>query len=128
MSGIGDLAKKLEALAEIPDQIAEASATKIKKSVARTYDAGTDPYGRAWVALKTGQRSRLNSSGKMCGTLDARTEGTQIKVELDFPYIFHAGGTVNMPARPVLTIGVMPETWSTIIEESFAEAVKKTKG
>jgi phage gpG-like protein len=122
MSGLGKLAAKFRALAETPHLVVKDAAESIHKSVAAEFDGGNDPYGRAWKPLKKGGSSRLEETGAMKNSLQVLPVGTSIEISFsDYKFAFHQA------TRPMLSVGVMPPSWSEAIENAFAKAIKETK-
>lgn len=142
MSLTGDFAKlgllkaNLSRLSRVPAQTAAAVSTDIAVEIEKEFDAGQDPYGRAWEALRpaTLRRGRrpppLTDTGHLRSSVRvAPTAGAGIAIVIGAEYArFHQTGTVNMAARPILPAGGFPASWSQAIkraaENQFGEAVK----
>lgn len=128
---LNDLVKKYEGLSQSVDKIKPAITQKIHASIMSQFSSGQDPYGNKWAALKAGGQPTL--SGVLPLTVSFNSIG--IHIDLNYIGIFHhkgwtrqgagrtrrqrrASGTIQV-ARPVLSSGKLPDTWSNIIELEF---------
>lgn len=125
--GLERLARRLEAagkadLRELHDEVGEGIVAAVDKGFATS----TDPYGRAWLPTKAGNKPLHGR------TLDLSTSarfvplsnGVEIQVT-DPKSVFHQGGTrrrisggtrSHIPARPMLPVGGrMPDSWRDAI-------------
>jgi hypothetical protein len=129
------LKANLANLARVPSQAAREASDGINKSIQQEYDAGKDPYGKAWAPLRPATLAKgrtpppLTASGKMRGkTLAKPLQSIGIGLELPFPGVFHQKGTRKMRARPVLPYGGMPRAWTAAIKVATARALAKQLG
>jgi len=135
LGALGQLTRNLGKLAKVPSRIASEGSERIANLIDEEFESETDPNGRAWEALaestinrKYGDSRILQRSGDMRGSVDVRTmSGTGISITINDEAGFHQGGTVNMPARPVLPGTTFPAKWNEALEdlanEAFDEAV-----
>jgi len=122
----------LGALADMPEIALRLAAPKIAASIAKQFDEGRDAYGNAWapLSLSTIQKGRspppLTDTTKMRGTVKVEPRGADqlVAYVADDPALFHQYGTKNMPARPILPTGEVPEAWANVIQESVEEVLK----
>jgi hypothetical protein len=134
---LDQLARNIGKLASIPSRMAPAASREIATLIQGQFNAGVDPYGRPWAALKPSTLARgrrpppLTHTGKMRGGITVKPRqgaGIEISFASDVPAIFHQYGTKKMAARPMLPRGVMPATWSRAIENvgvsEFRKAIK----
>ena len=123
MSNIAGLSKKFEQLKKIPIQIANTAGIGIKAQILSEFSGSRDAYGRPWAPLKSGGSSNLIRSGSLFNSVDVQTDGIKINISIDWRVVFHQVGTKHMPARPVLSIGVVPPVWSQLIEDAFKKCL-----
>ena len=119
MSGLGALVNKLNKYAEVPDRVKHKAKDTLKDLLLAQFRRGTDPYGRPWKKTKKGNASFLYKTGKLMSSMDVKVEGDQIVMTGDFPTHVH------QMTRPIFTIGVMPQSWSQAIHQSFEEEMKR---
>lgn len=84
---------QLIGMKEATRQIARAAVPKITEIIDQQFSSGTDPYGNAWVPLKTGQQPF--SGRDSAGRVDVRLvdDGKAIRTTVVYPMHFHQDGT-----------------------------------
>jgi hypothetical protein len=136
-SGMGQLARNLERLAHVPSQASASAAERISGLLQDEFDAGNDPYGRAWAPLRpsTLRAGRTpppltNTRAMRDGLTVAPLSGGGIGVSFasPTPAVFHQKGTSRMVARKILPEGTMPKTWNAAIVAASSEAVARAMG
>lgn len=137
MNGLGQLARNIARLGEVPSRVARDGAAGIARHIDHQFDSGTDPYGRPWAPLRpaTLRRGRhappLTDTHAMRDGIAVRPQagaGIAITFASDVPAGFHQGGTVNMVARKILPEGTLPRTWNEALSGAAGAAVKQTMG
>lgn len=133
LSQLGLLSANLAKLARVPSQVAGDASEGITQEIRSEFDAGTDPYGRAWAALKAATLAKgrtpppLTDSEATIDSLEVKpSAGAGITIEFGTDYVgFHQVGTVNMQARPPLPTGGFPSSWSKVISDATSARVEK---
>lgn len=125
---IGRLQRQVEALALLPQRVAQASAPRLDRLVKQQFARGVDPYGRPWrpVTQATIKRRKKSARGAppLTNTRKLRA-GTGVKAArfgarlvLGAPWgYFHQTGTKHMPARRIFPQFGMPAAWRAVIRD-----------
>lgn len=120
------LSANLRRLAEIPSQVAKASAKGLRKQIIGNWNAGKDVYGKEWEPLVEGGKAYLKETEDMQDSLEIRPmQNSGIYIAIDDPYIHHHYGTANMVSRKILPENTMPKTWNVIFEKAYAKLLKE---
>ena len=134
-SKMGLLKANLEKLAHVPSQIAGDASEGIRNEILAEFEAGQDPYGKAWedLAEATIYKGRtptpLTDSGDMANVEVRPSSGAGIEIEFGPEYSgFHQTGTRNMPARKPLPDAGFPASWAKAIGDAAAKRVEKAMG
>jgi phage gpG-like protein len=133
ISKLGLVSANLAKLASVPSQVAGDASEGIAQEIRNEFDAGTDPYGRAWAALQAATLAKgrtpppLTDSGDTIDSLEVKpSAGAGITIEFGTEYAgFHQVGTVDMVARPPLPIGGFPSSWSKVISDAASARIEK---
>lgn len=139
-----NLREHLEELATVPSRAAKEIAEGLTEELAAQFDAGVDPYGRAWAKLaertlrKHGapplQAEFGGVPGPMAEGTRARTKGgAGVVLEVPFPGGIHQtgarSGNWRMPARKILPEGEeLPRSWRAVIERALERAFGGKRG
>lgn len=136
ISELGRLAENLEKLSRVPSRAARKASEGIAEAIEAQFDAGVDPYGKAWAPLKPATLDKgrspppLTDSHDMRDSIEvrpARSAGIRITIGSEYAG-FHQAGTRFMAQRPILPQGPMPKTWTAAIDEAldveFEEAMR----
>lgn len=124
----------LRALSEVPSRAAADASVRIAGLIDESFDAGTDPYGRAWAPLRpyTLAKGRfpppLTDSGAMRASVDVKpTAGAGIEVTIGTDYAtFHQTGTRDMVQRQILPqSGGLAPSWREAIAAAVRAAMSK---
>lgn len=123
MGAFAEFRRRLEALEEVPSDVAREVAGRIKAVVQAQIAAGEDPYGNKWPGLKKGSGTPLASFAK---TVKTRVSGNVVTITIaDWRAKFHHAGTAKVPARSLLPSGEIPESWREAIGEEFTAAFRR---
>lgn len=134
--GLQRLNGTLRALADVPSQASRDAADRIADLIEESFDAGLDPYGRAWAPLMASTIERhpgrgappLTDTGAMRGSVHVTPKaGAGIDITIDAPYAkFHQTGTKYMAQRQIIpqSGGIAP-AWREAIAEAVADNIKK---
>lgn len=135
MAGIAALrsvAQAVRQLSKVPSAAAREASKSIETLVQQEFDAGVDPYGKAWEALsdETIRHGRgeppLTDTGALRDVEVGPMPGAGVSVVLGEEYgSFHQIGTKNMPAREPLPSHGLPDTWRRAIADAVDEAFEK---
>ena len=130
---LAGLRKALGQLARVPAQASKEAADGINKLIQQEFDAGTDPYGRAWAPLKASTLARgrkpppLTASGQMrAKTKASPLSGGGLSLEAPSPANFHQSGTSRMAKRAILPDKGLPRAWKAEIDKAVTNAIKRT--
>lgn len=122
----------LAKLAEVPSQIAPAVAKGIKKQSEKDFNAGQDPYGRAWKPLAASTLARGRHAPPLTDTRKGRRSlrafasaraGVQITVGRDYMRRHQEGD--GPPVRKIIPSGSLPKTYSAIWQKELTARAKK---
>lgn len=132
---IGNLARNLRKLGDVPSRIAKRVADGITEELEHQFDTGTDPYGNAWAAIadatlrrRSYSKSRipLTDSGAMAAKTYAKPlPGKGVAVVVAAPGAIHQTGSKFMPARKILPDRGLPEIWKRIIDDAARDAFRE---
>lgn len=129
MNALG-YAKTMRALAKVPSQVAKEARDALFARLDAGFNAGTDPYGNAWQALKASTIARKGHSlpgtdtYEMRGTTRVETEGgAGLRIDVGAPHAEHFD-----KARRLLPDNGLPASWRADIKRIFSERVAKTVG
>lgn len=122
---LGALIANLESLASGGSaRVSEAAAKAVERVLEKQYTEGKGPDGQGWKAKADGQPSLLQESGRMRAGTQAVAGVKGITVRIPKPGGFHQGGTVKMPARPLVPSGdALPPAWEKPIADAIREAI-----
>lgn len=123
------VAKAIRALSRVPSQAAAGAAGKIGELIQQEFDSGADPYGSNWEPLAPSTLAAgrfpppLTDSGDLRNVSVEPTSGAGLAITLGADYgAFHQVGTSRMPARPVLPVHGLPDTWRRAIADEVDDA------
>ncbi len=135
---LGQLAENLRRLAELPDETAKRVAPELARLTQEQFDAGTNPYGRAWAGLAPSTLAKGRTPPPLTDTRAMRNSvefvprpGEGLVGLAGFPAGIHQAGSpkTKLPARQIFPAGTFPRTWRTAIEkaahEVFVETMRK---
>lgn len=137
---LGQLARNIRKLAEVPSRAAPAVAERIAELVDAQFDAETDPYSNPWQALAASTLDRKRRAGAAGLPILSRSEdmrasvsvtplpGSGVAITISHPAELHMRGTGKMPARHILPVNVMPAEWTAIIREEVESETAKAVG
>ena len=139
---LGQLARTIQRLSEVPARAAKRAATVITKMLRQSYDAQATPYGRAWAgytdgSIKRGRRPPMliETRASRRGLMAIPTAGAGIRIV--FPteskgrggspgYLrYHAFGTKHMVAREFLPMHGFPAKWREALDAITKEEFRK---
>ncbi len=124
----------LAKLVTVPSQIAPAVAKKINRELQRGFDAGQDPYGKAWAPLRPRTLAKGRHPPPLTDTHAGRNSvkaaasqdaGVVITVGVPYMGIHQAGDPPRMVARRFLPVARLPQAWKDIWELELIRATKK---
>jgi len=133
--GLGQLARNLRKLSEVPAQASREAAEGIARAIDQEFSEGVDAYGNPWAELaeSTLDKGRApppltdtERHGPGMGVRVSAQRGAGIAITFDAPYAgYHQTGTKHMPARQPLPTGVMPATWNEAIRSALESRLEK---
>jgi phage gpG-like protein len=124
----------LSKLVQVPSQIAPAVAKKIKRDLEYRFDAGIDPYGKPWAALRPATLAKGRHPPPLTDThagresvtvVPVKDAGVQISVGVAYMGIHQAGDPPRMVARRFLPVSRLPPDWKAIWELELVRGVRK---
>lgn len=125
--------RALADLARVPSQIAKPVAVALNKEIQRSFDAGTDPYGRAWAPLRPRTLAKGRHPPPLTDTRAGRDSvvaaplagaGIGITVGVGYMGIHQDGDWPRMAARKFLPERVLPAVWRAIWQSELSRAVR----
>lgn len=131
------LAKSLRALADVPAQIAKTVAGDLNRRIQAGFDAGSDPYGAAWGALKPATIAKgrtpppLTDSGALRGNTYLEPmagAGLQLAGGFFSYGVYHMQGTARMVKRRFFPDAGLPASWREDIQAAYTDVLKKAMG
>lgn len=135
ISKMGQLARNIGKLAEVPSRASREVAIGLKGLIELEYEVGADPYGHTWEPLaqatldKGRQEPPLTDSGKMraeTAVKPMRTAG--VSITIPHPSEDHQTGwngpQGSGPARPILPSGTFPATWNEVLRNAVGREVR----
>jgi hypothetical protein len=134
MASFANLQKMIRSLASVPSQIARDASAGIAREIQAEFDAGVNPFGSPWAALKQATLDKgrtpppLTDTGEMRHGIEVKPlRGAGIGVTIPDPGVHHQYGTKYMAARPIFP-DRMPDTWQRAIADASDEAFRRAKG
>lgn len=123
----------LSDLTRVPAKIAPAVARGIKADIESNFDAGQDPYKRAWAPLRPATLAKgrhpppLTDTGKgRAGIAVFATARSGVQITSSVSYMAtHQTGRPNMAARKFLPENVLPAAWRAIWQSELSKAVRE---
>lgn len=136
ISGMGQLAKRVEDLSRVPSRAARRVAADLENLIGEEFDAGADPYGNAWEPLAPATLDRGRTPPPLTDTHAMRDSVSVaplaragVGVTIAHPAAPHQTGWVGPqgegPARPILPSGVMPARWNEAIRTAIVEELRR---
>lgn len=108
MDALNELLRRGQNMRPVMDAIGQ----RLEESVSGRFESKTDPSGYSWESLKPstvksypkdGNRSLLDRTGDMLGSLNHHADADSVTVGFGVPYaLFHEYGTKNMARRGLL--------------------------
>ena len=125
-------ARALADLASVPAQIAPRVAARISVDIQASFDAGTDPYGRAWAPLRPRTIAKGRHPPPLTDTSRGRSgirvfaqSGAGVAMTSSVDYMgIHQDGRPGMAARKFFPEGVLPRKWRAIWQEELTLATR----
>jgi hypothetical protein len=125
----------LSRLAHVPSQVAPVVARGIKRQIGKDFDAGRDPYGRAWKPLAESTKARGRHDPPLTDTRKGRrsirvfaTQGAGVQLTVGTGYMWRHQDGVGPPVRRFVPIGTLPKTYREIWQKALTAQVRKTLG
>lgn len=124
--------RALADLAGIPAQIAPKVAVRISADIQQNFDAGVDPYGRAWAPLRPRTIAKGRFPPPLTDTSRGRSgirvfaqsgAGVAMTSSVDYMCV-HQDGRPGMAARKFFPEGVLPKKWRAIWQEELTLATR----
>lgn len=136
LSGLGQLARNVGRLAEVPSRVAPEAAQRIAQLIEEEFQGEADPYGSGWpphaaaTIKRWGDHPILTLNGEMReGVTVTPMQGAGIAIEFSVEYAgYHQAGTGRMPAREVLPSNTMPALWSEALNVATRQAFGRAMG
>lgn len=139
---IGQLARNIQTLADVPARASRAAAAAIKRLLLESFDAQSNPYGSRWAPYTDGSKRRgrrlplLRETNNIRNSLDVLPmAGSGIRIQFDNAsrgkggstnYLrYHQWGTKWMEPRMVLPDNRFPAAWRKAIDAAVREAYKR---
>jgi phage gpG-like protein len=125
--------RALSDLSGIPAQIASRVAVRISADIQRSFDAGTDPYGRAWAPLKPRTIAKGRHAPPLTDTGAGRQgvrvfaqsgAGVAMTSAVAYMGIHQSGDQPRMAARKFFPEGVLPAKWRAIWQDELTTATR----
>lgn len=133
---------------ELLPVIAKRIGVAFMKEVADEFRQSRDPYGKQWAPVfrsrgrdvrararraKAGKAPKgdkpLIDTGRLRGSVVARTEGTQVRIALPVEYAsYHQYGTRRIQRRQILPeadTGGLPDRWAFVANREMLDATAK---
>ena len=135
LSQMGQLAARLRDLAEVPSRVARRVSAELGALIEDEFDAGADPYGRAWKELAPATLAKgrhdpplTDTSQMRAGVRVAPLQRAGVAITIPHPGGPHqtgwSGPQGDGPARPILPTGVMPALWREAIQVATEAEVR----
>ena len=137
LSGILALSARMRELAGVPSQAAVEASEEIQDLIEAEFEAGNDPYGDPWAALRPSTLARGRRPPPLTDTSAMRdsvqvipTAGAGIGIIIGTEYAsYHQYGTSRMESRPMLPDrDTMPESWTVAVMDASDHAVERRMG
>lgn len=126
--------RALAELATVPSQIAPAVAKRINREIQKNFDAGVDPYGRAWAPLRPRTLAKGRHPPPLTHTRKGRRSvrafatqnaGVAITVGVDYMGIHQAGDPPRMVSRKFLPSRSLPAAWKAIWQDELTKLTRR---
>jgi len=122
----------LRELAQVPARVSHRSALAITKLWRANYNAGQDPYGKAWapnapstIARKGHARVMVETGATLDETRAVPMGGAGVSLRTGHKAAWHLEATSNRPARPVVPLRGVPPTWRAAMQRISVEEARK---
>lgn len=122
-AGLRGLSKRLAKLTGVDEKTAEKLAPVFSTELAKTYDAGSDPYGVPWPPTKTQGPRVLNDTGTLrTSATSLRAQGRRIRGKLV------SYGRYQRPELLLTRGGDPPPGWEDKAEQAAEESLREVAG
>lgn len=122
----------LSRLASVPSQIAPIVAKGIKRQSEKDFNAGRDPYGKAWKPLAESTKARGRHDPPLTDTRKGRrswrcfpTPGAGVQITVGTGYMWRHQDGAGPPIRRFVPIGTLPKTYHDIWQKALTAQAKK---
>jgi morphogenesis family protein len=131
---IGDLSRRMAALASMPSRLAARAADELEPELEQHFAGGTDPYGEPWTPLAPatqagGRTAPPLAPGPMLGSLRVAPQGPSVGVTVAHPAEIHqtgwSGPRGSGPARRLVPDHGLPARWQGILSEAADDEFRK---